>query len=56
MLSVEEIRGKLKDHNLAKVADSAGVSYRVLYYLMTDGGTNPSQEVLQKLSDYLGEE
>lgn len=58
MLSVEQIREGLKDHNLAKVAESIEVSYRTVYHLMNDGGVRPSQEVLQKLTEYLtrGEE
>lgn len=56
MLSVEEIRERLQDRTLTKVAENIGISYKTVYHLMNDGGVRPSQEVLQKLSDYLGEE
>ena len=57
MLSAEEIKEKLGDRNLSEVARRTDVSYSALHYMVNGGGgTRPSQEMLQKLSEYLGEE
>lgn len=55
MLTVEEIREKLGDRNLAEVARRTKLSYRAINHLVTDGGERPSQEMLKTLTEYLGE-
>ena len=52
MLTLDEVRERLKDRNLMAVANSAGVHYNALYRLMK-GGSNPSYKTVQKLIEYL---
>ena len=52
MLTLEVIKERLKDANLKKVADSAGVHYNALYRLMNEK-SEPKYETVKKLSDYL---
>lgn len=52
MLTVEEIRAKLEDRHIKKVAQKSGVHYNVIYRLMS-GQSNPSYETLKKLTEYL---
>jgi DNA-binding phage protein len=56
MLSVKEIKEKLEDRNLSAVARNTGLPYTAIYHLMNDGGIRPSTDVVEKLSEYLGEE
>jgi predicted transcriptional regulator len=51
MLTLEQIKQKLEDANLKRVAEKAGVHYNSLYGLMR--GRNPSYDTVKKLSDYL---
>lgn len=51
MLTLEQIKERLQDSNLAKVAQKAGIHYNSLYGLMK--GRNPSYDTVKKLSDYL---
>ena len=52
ILKLDDIRAKLKDRNLTKVAKSANVSRPVLYQIMR-GSTDPKFSTIEKLSDYL---
>lgn len=52
MLSIKEIRYRLKDSNLVAVAKSSGISYRVLYKFITTN-IDPKHSTVMMLSDYL---
>lgn len=52
MLNLEEIKLKLVDANLKKVAEKAGVHEARVYRLMS-GETEPMYETVKALSDYL---
>lgn len=52
MLTLEEIRSRLKGYNLKQLAEASGVHYNALYRLM-NGGTNPSYETVQKIVAHL---
>ena len=53
MLTIEEILNKLKDRNLSKVADLAGISQATLYKITSGRSIEVSYSVVKKLSDYL---
>ena len=53
MFEIEEIRRRLKDSNLAAVAKSSGVSYRVLYKFMKWKYNDPKHSTVTLLSAYL---
>ncbi len=53
MFEIEEIRRRLKDSNLAAVAKSSGVSYRILYKFMNDPKNDPRHSTVTLLSAYL---
>ena len=52
MLSVEEIRRRLKDSNLTAVAKSSGVNYHTLYKFMVKN-IDPRHSTVTQLSAYL---
>lgn len=52
MLTLDQIRDRLKDMNLMAVSKGAGVHYNAIYRL-ANGGTKPSYEVVQKIVAYL---
>jgi predicted transcriptional regulator len=52
MLNLEEIRSRLVDANLKKVAEKAGIHEARVYRLMS-GETEPMYETVKALSDYL---
>lgn len=52
MLSIEEIRRRLKDSNLTAVAKSSGVNYHVLYKFMVKN-IDPRHSTVTMLSAYL---
>lgn len=52
MLSVEEIRKRLKDSNFTAVAKNSGVNYHVLYKFMKNDG-DPRHSTVTLLSAYL---
>jgi transcriptional regulator with XRE-family HTH domain len=52
MLTIEEIRERLKDRNLRAVSEFAGVNYAALCNIYK-GASNPSYRTLKTLSDYL---
>lgn len=51
MMNLEEIKAKLVDANLKKVAEKAGVHEARVYRLMS-GETEPMYETVKALSDY----
>ena len=53
MFEIEEIRRRLKDSNLAAVAKSSGVSYRILYKFMNWPKNDPRHSTVTLLSAYL---
>jgi len=52
MLTMEEIRKRLKDSNFTAVAKSSGVNYHVLYKFMRGEG-DPRHSTVTLLSAYL---
>ena len=53
MLSLEEIREKLKDRNLSEVSRRTGIGYANLAAIANGTRNNPSYQVLKPLCDYL---
>ena len=53
MLTPEEIREKLKDRNLTKVAEGSFLSYGQVYGFASGTVLHPTYETVKKLSDYL---
>ena len=52
MLNLNEIRLRLVDANLKRVAEKAGVNVARVYRLMS-GESSPQYETVKALSDYL---
>jgi DNA-binding phage protein len=52
MMNLEEIKARLIDANLKKVAEKAGIHEARVYRLMS-GETEPMYETVKALSDYL---
>lgn len=52
MMTLEQIREKLKDRNLSAVADAIGVHRNAIYRLVNDQ-SNPSYETVRRLVEYL---
>lgn len=52
MMTINEIRARLKPMNLKAVARESGVHYNAIYRLM-NGGTSPAYETVQKIVTYL---
>lgn len=52
MLSLEQIRERLKHSNLKAVSEASGLHYNTVYKLMTTTST-PSYATVKALSDYL---
>lgn len=52
MLTVEQIRKRLQDANLKRVAENAGIHPATVYRLMQDD-SKPLYETVKALSDYL---
>jgi predicted transcriptional regulator len=52
MLSVDQIKSRLKDSNLKRVAIASGVDKGVVYRFMA-GKTEPLYKTVKALSDYL---
>ncbi len=53
MLSLEEIREKLKDRNLREISRRTGIGYGYLAAIANGTRSNPSYQVLKPLCDYL---
>lgn len=55
MLEVEEIRQRLKNHNLSKVAVAAGVDKHTLYRLMNER-SRPAYDTVKRLVEWMESE
>ena len=53
MLDLEQVKKRLVDSNLVKVAASAGLSYPAVYRLMNKDQAGVHYITVKKLSDYL---
>ena len=53
MLTLEEIRERLKDRNLKKVSEHLDMHYATLTRIANGGITNPTYETVEKISNYL---
>lgn len=53
MLSIEEIKVRLSDKNLAEVARRLDMSRQQLWRIATGDNDNPTMRTVQKISDYL---
>lgn len=52
MLSLPEIRERLRDRRVRRVAEAIGVHHQTIYNVM-DPSSNPQHSTLKALSDYL---
>ena len=53
MLTLDQIKDRLKHSNLKAVAEAASVNYNTLYKLMNEDGRDPAYSTVKALSDYL---
>lgn len=53
MLTLEEIKQRLKGRNLKYIHSVTGLSYDVIWRIANDKATQPSYYTVKKLSDYL---
>lgn len=53
MMTLEEIREKLKDRRLSMVAVATGLSRQAIYNVVTGKTPNPSHETVRRLMEYL---
>lgn len=53
MLSLQEIREKLKDMNLSAVSRSIGMHRQQMWKLINDESSNPTAQTLERLTAYL---
>ena len=53
MLSLQEIREKLKDMNLSAVSRSIGMHHQQMWKLINDESSNPTAQTLERLTEYL---
>ena len=53
MLTLEEIRIKMQDRNVTKVAERIGVTRVHLSTILNNTKSNPSYRIVKSLSDYL---
>jgi DNA-binding LytR/AlgR family response regulator len=53
VLTLDQIKERLKDSNLRAVSQSAGVNYHTLVKLMREEGRDPAYSTVKALSDYL---
>lgn len=53
MLSIEEIRSKLKDRKVTVVSQATGIHKNTIYKIRRGQVTNPELETVKTLSDYL---
>lgn len=54
MMTLEQIKEKLKDRNLSAVADATGIHRNAIYRLV-NGRSRPSYETVRRLVEYLNE-
>jgi len=52
MLSLQEIREKLKDMNLSAVSRSIGMHRQQLWKLANDESSNPTLQTLERFTEY----
>lgn len=52
MLNIDQIRDKLQDRRLARVAEVTGLHYNTILGVR-EGKTDPAYSVVKALSDYL---
>lgn len=52
MLTLDEIRQRMQDRRVRRVAAAIGVHHQTIYNVM-EPNANPSHDTLKKLSDYL---
>ena len=52
MLSLPEIRERLRDRRVRRVAEATGVHHQTIYNVL-DPSSNPQHSTLKALSDYL---
>ena len=55
MLNLEEIRERLQDRRLRVVAERTGLSYPTVLNVRDNLRSNPTHEVMRKISEYLEE-
>lgn len=53
MLSLDEIRKKIQDHNLSAVARATGMHRQHLWRLVSGDLNNPTMRTLERLTEYL---
>lgn len=53
MLTLDEVRKKLQDRNLAEVARRTAIGYVNLHRIKTGKNENPSYQTMLTLSNYL---
>lgn len=53
MLTLDQIRHKLKDRRLAIIAKEIGISYPTLLAISQGKAKNPSYRIVQLICDYL---
>jgi hypothetical protein len=53
MLTLNQIKERLRDSNLRAVSQSSGVNYHTLIKLMNEEGRDPAYSTVKALSDYL---
>lgn len=53
MLTLEKIKAKLADRNLAEVASRIGMNRQQLWMIATGKNNNPTIKTLKRISDYL---
>lgn len=53
MLTLEQIKERLKHSNLRAVAEASGVNYHTLVKFMKEEGRDPAYSTVKALSDYL---
>ena len=53
MLTLEEIREKLKDRRLSMVAVATGLSRQAIHNVVTGKTPHPSYETVRRLMEYL---
>lgn len=54
MMTLEQIKEKLKDRNLTAVAEATGINKHTIYRFM-NGQPNPAYETVRRLAEYLNE-
>jgi len=53
LLTLEQIKAKLQDMNIAAVARKTGLTKQAIHYIVNGERTNPSYETIKALSKYL---